>query len=201
MIEFQNVLVNVKNPPLKPVLESEISEVEAQLNLVFPADYKSFVTTFGAGELSIIFLQAFTPSQVMTAYRYESQERLAEYWFWEESPEILTQQRAIECFPFFGSSGGDGILFHPSDPNTWFILPHEEEKVVAVHNFKELVDYYLERERSAQNYDGPQIKLGQLAEYRFKTTENSDGLTLDDVSPVDNRSDFKMPEFFEFLVW
>jgi hypothetical protein len=163
--QFQNILVNVKNPPLKPVLESEILEVEAQLGLVFPADYKEFVTTFGAGELSVIGLQAFTPHDVMEIFRYESQERLAEFWFWEESPEILTQQKAIECFPFFGSAQGDDILFHPSDPNTWFILPHEEQHVVTVHTFNELVNYYVERERIA------------------------------------NGSDFKMPEFFDFLVW
>ena len=151
MVEFQNFSVNVKNPPLKTVLESEILEVEAQLDLVFPADYKSFVTTFGAGELSVIFLRAFAPRQIMTVYRDKTQERLAEFWFWEESPEILTKQKAIECLPFFDSACGDDILFHPSDPNTWFILPYEEEKVVTVYNFKELVDYYVERKRLAND--------------------------------------------------
>jgi hypothetical protein len=168
--QFQNILVNVKNPPLKPVLKSEILEVEAQLGLVFPADYKDFVTTFGAGELSIIYLWASTPYDVMEVSRYESQERLAEFWFWEGSPEILTQQKVIECFPFFGSAQGDDILFHPSEPNTWFILPHEEQHVVTVHNFKELVDYY-------------------LIDYYIDELQS------------DNVSDFKMPDFFDFLVW
>lgn len=146
MIQFKNILVNIKNPPLKPILDAEILKVEIQLNIIFPSEYKEAARAFGAGEFSIIFLRIFTPEQIMNIWTHESSDRLAEFWFWEGSPEILTQEKAIECIPFFGHGGGDSILFHPSDPNMWFILPHGEEQIITVQNFEELITYYVERE-------------------------------------------------------
>lgn len=148
MIEFNAKLFDIKNPPLKPVLESEFLEVEIQLNLIFPSDYKYISQLLGAGEITSISLQIFTPYRIRDVLGPESRNRLKEFWFWTESSDTLTQQKAIDCFPFFGSTLGDEILFHPSNLDQWFILPRHDNEIIVVHNLDELISFYLDRESS-----------------------------------------------------
>ena len=141
MVEFLGLQFIVTNPPLNPVSAQELSAVEYELGFLFPDDYRAFITTFGAGEINIC-IRAISPQNILKSWLHDTRDRLAEYWFWNESPTSLTQARAIQCVPFFDSPAGDDILFHPCDRNRWFILPHEQEEIIVVQSFRRLCDLY-----------------------------------------------------------
>jgi hypothetical protein len=144
MLEIQGIPFIITNPPLQPVPLKELSEVENEFGFLFPDDYRTFITTFGAGYTNFS-IRTFTPREIFQSFLQETRDRLSECWFWQEDPKILTQSRAVECVPFFDSGGGDDIIFHPSDRERWFILPHEEENIIIVSSFRELCDFYVQR--------------------------------------------------------
>lgn len=143
-VNFQGIFFNIINPPLLPVSIEDLSEVESKLKFLFPEDYRNFITRFGIGETNLS-IRTLSPLYISNNYLSKMRNRLSEYWFWNESPEILTQERAVQCVPFFDSWCGDDIIFHPSKPNKWFILPHEEEVIWSVNSFKQLCDLYSKR--------------------------------------------------------
>lgn len=142
IFEFRGISFAVATPPLRPISIQDLSTVEDRLDFLFPEDYRAFITNLGTGytDLSI---RNFSPQDIMDSYLGEVRNRLSEHWFWNKSHNVLTQAQAIECVPFFDSDHGDDILFHPSEPNRWFILGHETEEVAVVHSFQELCDFYL----------------------------------------------------------
>ena len=103
---------------LSPVSIEELEMVEAQLEFTFPKAYRDFVVKLGCGETAF-HLRVFHPHDILESYMDETQERLSEHWFWDKSPNVLTQNQAVECVPFFDSSDGDDIIFHPSDQGRW----------------------------------------------------------------------------------
>jgi hypothetical protein len=144
-IDFQGITF-IPNALPSPISIESVESVEARLGFAFPEDYRRFVMTLGAGETEF-HVQARSPQMILEHDLQEAQDRLAEFWFWDHSLEILAQARAIECVPFFGSADGDDILFHPSDRSRWFILQHdvEDEPIIVVHSFQELCRFYLGR--------------------------------------------------------
>jgi hypothetical protein len=95
------------------------------------------MTVLGAGEVCCI--RADLPDKKSIA---ETRKLLSEYWFWTKNPDILTQERAIECVPFFDTDVGDTIIFHPQDPNRWYILVYESDTVSVVSCLRELLEFY-----------------------------------------------------------
>jgi hypothetical protein len=140
-IDFQGVTF-IPDAPLSPISIQALESTEAQLGFTFPEDYRAFITTLGVGETEF-GIRVFPPEFIFNSHLLGVQNRLSEFWFWDKSPEILTQTQAVECVPFFDSSQGDDILFHPSDRSRWFILQHGEESIVVVHSFQELCAFYL----------------------------------------------------------
>jgi hypothetical protein len=139
-INFQGIIF-ISDTLLSTVSIEELEAIEARLGFTFPEDYRAFINTLGIGETEF-HVRAYPP---LDDYLFEASNRLTEFWFWNKSPQILTQAHAVECVAFFGSSDGDDILFHPSNRNRWYILPHEEEEVILVHSFQELSAYFLQR--------------------------------------------------------
>jgi len=146
-VEFRGISFLVETPPLSPISIQNLASIEDQLGFLFPEDYRAFITTLGVGDTEL-GIRALSPQYILDSRLSEVHDRLSNFWFWDESLDVLTQAQAIECVPFFDSYHGDDILFHPSDPNRWFILGHEVEEVVVVHSFQELCDFY------SQRYDG-----------------------------------------------
>jgi SMI1 / KNR4 family (SUKH-1) len=142
IVDFQGISF-IPDSPLNPISMQEVEAVEAVLGFTFPEDYRAFVSTLGIGETEFS-LRAWLPQNIRDNHLMEMRDRLSEFWFWDKSPELLTQERAVECVPFFDSSCGDDIIFHPSDRNRWFILQHEADTVAVVHSFQELCALYLD---------------------------------------------------------
>jgi hypothetical protein len=148
VIDFRGISFVVDTPSLRPIPIQNLEIMEDRLGLFFPEDYREFITTFGSGETDF-HLRALNP-QAINSYIFEVRSRFSESLSsedrsWYYNPNVLTLAYAIECVPFFDGIDGDDILFHPSKPNEWFILPHEEEEVFLIHSFQELCDFYLRR--------------------------------------------------------
>ncbi|MEM7393425.1 MAG: SMI1/KNR4 family protein, partial [Verrucomicrobiota bacterium] len=67
-----------------------IRSVEMALNGPFPADYKEFVATFGAGSFANIDLEVPGPESI-EAELEKIRKSFDEDWFYDDSPEVMTQ--------------------------------------------------------------------------------------------------------------
>jgi SMI1-KNR4 cell-wall len=148
IIEFLGLPFCITNPPLNPVSLQELSSVEERLGFMFPDDYRSFITTFGSGEINI-GIRADSPMYILNDSLPQMQDTAKNLVWNEKSSPLLDQSIACEYVPFFNSYFGDLIVFHPSDLNSWLILPHEFEleDTFLVRSFHELYDYYAEKSK------------------------------------------------------
>ena len=138
-IDFQG-LTFTPDLPVSTYSLKNIEDVETRLEFTFPEDYREFINILGIGETE--FHVKALPLQ--DNYLFSSGELASHYWFWDASSTILTRNYAMECVNFFGSSDGDQIIFHPSNRNRWFILPHEKEEVIVVSSFQQLYQHYVQ---------------------------------------------------------
>lgn len=124
-------------PDLKLTLATleEVETVERKLNLIFPVGYKEFVTTFGKGDYCghNTAVRVDMPSAILSEY-IEHQQFLGEYWFWEDGEDLLPKEKAIECIRVCDTDIGDVVIFHPSNPNELFALPHEDDMSYKIGN-------------------------------------------------------------------
>ena len=129
----------------QPIAEEDVRAAEAALACSFPLDYRDFVLQFGAGEFDGLPLRLFAPADLVRGTPRD-RARLRECWFWTDSPEVWSQQKACESIACFDSTDGHDIRFHPSEPAALYVLPHEESWIRRVEGFAGLVaffhDYY-----------------------------------------------------------
>lgn len=136
-IDFQGITF-IPDLPVSTYPIQKIEDIESRLGFTFPEDYRQFINTVGIGETEF-HLRALP---LQDSYLFESGRLAFHYWFWDKSSNILTRAHAMECVGFFDSADGDQIIFHPSNRNRWFILPHEEEEVIVVSSFQQLCQHY-----------------------------------------------------------
>src|SRR5688572_26669219 len=82
-------------PELKLTLATpeEVTAVEFKHSFTFPEGYKEFVTTFGKGDYCghNTAIRVDMPSAILSEYK-KHQEFINEYWFWEDSEDLLPKQ-------------------------------------------------------------------------------------------------------------
>lgn len=127
--------------PLSPVTTAELEKAERTLGCRFPADYREFILRFGPEEFSELTLRLFAPADIVKMTP-EDRHRFAEYWFWTDSPDVWTQEQAVESIACFDGSCGDDIRFHPADPKTMYLLAHEESVILPFTSFADLVHHF-----------------------------------------------------------
>lgn len=127
---MNHAAIRVAPGPLAPVTEAEIEAAEAGLGLRFPAGYREFVTRFGQGLLGG-FLRVYPPALILNEYR-DVQQRWAEYWFWGAGHEVLAKDKALSCVIIADTTGGDELVFHPTEPDRLYVLPRNAPAVHAV---------------------------------------------------------------------
>lgn len=117
-------------PELKLTLATleDIEFVETMLNLTFPNGYKEFVTTFGIGTYCghNTAIRVDMPKEILFDYK-KHQQFLNEYWFWEASEDVISKEKAIEYIKICDDDVGDVVIFHPTNPNELFVLPHDDD--------------------------------------------------------------------------
>jgi hypothetical protein len=130
---------------LTPVPVAEVESAETQLAVRFPAGYRDFITSFGRGVLGGT-VRVYTPQDILSGPNNlnEWRQRIDEYWFWNESAELMPKQRALECIIVGDTVGGDEIVFHPSDPDVIYVLPHDFETIwrVSTTGLEAAIDWF-----------------------------------------------------------
>jgi hypothetical protein len=127
--------------PLCPVGVAELESAEKALGCRFPSDYRDFVLRFGSGELEELTLRVISPSQILEVTP-DDRTRFSEHWFWVDSPDVWTQERAVESIACFDGSSGDDIRFHPADSRTMYLLPHEDTVIHKFTSFADIVRHF-----------------------------------------------------------
>ena len=113
-----------------PVTLEEVERCERLLGAAFPACYREFITQVGPGRFADIPIRVFEPERVR-ATTAEDQERLREYWFWDESAAILPKERGVTTIQCFDTDIGHDLRFVPSDPSRFYFMSHDDASIVA----------------------------------------------------------------------
>jgi hypothetical protein len=137
---FQGINFSVAGP-LWLVGQHELESAEQVLRCRFPSDYRDFVLRFGSGEFQIMPFRVLRPADILRT-TVSDQARLADYWFWNDSPKIWNKTQALESIACFGGTSGDDMRFHPKDPRFIYLLPHEENFILKLTGFADIVAYY-----------------------------------------------------------
>jgi hypothetical protein len=115
----------------RPISQHDVQRIESQLGARFPQGYLEYVKRFGEGVLGGGFIRVYPPQRVLNDLA-EWRSRIAEYWFWDQGAQVLSKARALECFVFADTVGGDELVFHPSQPDEIFVLPRDSEGIFAI---------------------------------------------------------------------
>jgi hypothetical protein len=127
--------------PICPVSRDELESAEEALQWRFPTDYRDFVLRFGSGEFQNMPFRVLPPAAILRRTASD-QARLADYWFWNDSPEIWNKTQALESIACFDGTSGDDIRFHPKDPGIIYFLPYEEHFILKFTGFADIVGHY-----------------------------------------------------------
>jgi len=126
--------------PLYLATPEDVQSVSDLLKTSFPQGYEEYVTTLGHGEYCG-YLRVLLPQDVLAEYR-EYQETWRDYFFWEESPEVLTKKEAEETIAIAYTIDNDVVAFHPRNSAEIFVLPRNDDYIYKIgSNFYEAVDW------------------------------------------------------------
>ena len=148
--------------PLRPVGVAELESAERALGYRFPSDYREFVLRFGSGEFEELTLRVFSPFEILEMTP-DDRARFSEHWFWDDSPNVWTQEQAVESVACFDGGSGDDIRFHPADPETIYLLPHEDTVIHKFSSFADIVRHF-QREFAPESDKLTFVQYGKCAE-------------------------------------
>jgi hypothetical protein len=122
----------------RPVPTAELERCERLLGATFPACYREFITQVGAGYFADIPIRAFEPRRVL-ATTPGDQDRLRQYWFWDESAAVLPQDRGVTSIQCFDTDVGHDLRFVPSDASRFYFLSRHEGLIVACRELSDVL--------------------------------------------------------------
>ena len=108
----------------------QVQFVEQALKFSFPFGYLEYITSLGFGAIGSC-VEVYLPQHVQE-WLPEWQERINEYWFWDEGADVLCKEDALQCIPFARTVGGDEFLAHPHHQGKIYVLPRESEEIYEV---------------------------------------------------------------------
>jgi hypothetical protein len=126
--ELNLVEVQVKGVPVLAT-SADVDSLEQDLGTSLPRGYREYVTTLGEGSLDVL-VRVLPPWQIRTQLE-EHRSRMASYWFWGDGVESFGQDEAMESIPLADTMDGDAVAFWPADPSRLFVLPRNEEALIA----------------------------------------------------------------------
>jgi hypothetical protein len=107
--------------------EGELDDAERALGTRMPLGYREFMLTCGEGVLGGAYIRVYPPWRIrreLTAWR----RRITEYWLWDGLP----QQRGVESVVVGDTLDGDELIFHPSNPDAIWVLPHDSDQASQI---------------------------------------------------------------------
>ena len=126
-LHIQNVRIQ---GPLVRATEDEVTALEEKLWITFPAGYREYVTQLGEGVLGGDWVRIYPPWRIekeLVAWR----KRIAKYWFWENSSQLLPKDRALESVILGDTLNGDELIFHPTRPRKLLVLPRDTQNALV----------------------------------------------------------------------
>lgn len=130
----------IRDRRLDRATEAEVDELDAVSGIELPPGYREYVTTLGEGCLSD-WVRIYPPWRILGGLLDEYRQLMAQYWFWDEGPPVLTQSQAAESTPVGDTLDGDWLVFHPA-LQLHFVLPrHSENIFIAGSNLFDALDW------------------------------------------------------------
>ena len=118
--------ITIKGGPLFQATDAEVDAMEKQLGIIFPREYREYVTTLGEGILGGDYIRIYPPWRIaneLDAWH----KRIEEYWFWDDRSSALTKNKVLESIIIGDTLNGDEIILHPDQPDHIFVLPRNSE--------------------------------------------------------------------------
>jgi hypothetical protein len=129
----------------KGVPDADVTAAEVALGARFPTGYRAFITRVGRGVLGGL-MRIYTPDDIQKGPNNvrEWRARIDEYWFWDDSAALLPKARALECIIIGDTVGGDELIFHPTEPDRLYVLPHDfdEAYLASKTGLEAAVDWF-----------------------------------------------------------
>lgn len=126
---------------LRPVTVESAHEAEAALDIQWPQGYVSFVTRYGAGDIST-FVRVYVPQRVVDE-REAWRDRVREYYFWDAGADVLSRDEVLASVVIADTHGGDELIMAPS--GGLYVLPRDEGLIYPVgSDFDEALTWLLE---------------------------------------------------------
>jgi hypothetical protein len=123
--------IHVAKKPLVRVSAKEVDDLAKRLWITFPSDYREYITKFGEGTLGGSLIRIYPPWRIERELA-DWRRRVNKYWFWDAGRDVLPKDRALECILIGDTTNGDEIIFHPTRPQTIFILPRDSEDIFEI---------------------------------------------------------------------
>ncbi len=119
----------------------QIRAAEQALATRFPAGYREYVTTLGAGFLNGR-ARVVPPSEIVDQ-TIEFRDRMHflygdatdghdPFHQFETGLDLLQPERLFECILVIDAGDGHEIIYHPDTPDALFLLPHEQDGIYSV---------------------------------------------------------------------
>jgi hypothetical protein len=124
--------IRVAKKSLLRVSAKEVDDLAARLWITFPNGYREYITKFGEGTLGGSLIRIYPPRRIEKELA-DWRRRINKYWFWDAGRDVLPKDRALECILIGDTTNGDEIVFHPTRPQTIFILPRDSETIFAIN--------------------------------------------------------------------
>lgn len=123
--------IQVTSEPRFLSTPSDVEQFETEYWVRFPEGYREYVTQLGNGLLAKGLIRIYSPDRVQK-FTDDWRKRIANYWFWDQTPERLTLPRARECFVIGDTVQGDEFIFHPQRAGQIFVLPRNDSQVFVI---------------------------------------------------------------------
>ncbi|NIG55096.1 SMI1/KNR4 family protein [Chitinophaga sp. Cy-1792] len=120
--------VNTSSTQLFTATNNDISLLEKTFDITTDQDYKDYVTNHGCGILGGTYIRVYLP-QVTMLLQKEWQERINQYWFWDEGKEVLTKDQALQSVVLGDTLDGDEIILFEQQ---YYVLPRHEEMIYKI---------------------------------------------------------------------
>jgi hypothetical protein len=200
--------IKVIGGPLAIATSKEVDAAEERLGIRFPSGYREYVTRFGEGVLGGCYIRIYPPWRILNGSNNvkEWRERIGEYWLWDEDPETLDQEKALQCVIIGDTLDGDELVVHPNNPERVNVLPrHREEVLVAGDGLLPAIEWLCSSgtlteafaEREFEPFDSRKLDSRNSSPSGVQTVI----ATEERQHPMETDCDFKDPEqvFREFM--
>jgi hypothetical protein len=115
---------------VEPVPGAAVDELIGELGMPLPSGYREFITRFGEGSYADLF-RLYPPDRIR-ADLAEMRARWAEFWFFDQSADLLASHEAQEAVPIGDTFDGDELVVHPKRDDVVFILPRHVDRIATV---------------------------------------------------------------------